>query len=101
MRTLADIKRRAVIGARLEVIEQTRRPVLVGTVRTIMEGPAHRIEAGSADRRCYDWADEAGEHYCTNWPKAASVRVIDADTFEYDLPHPCPPGNVIRLRFLP
>jgi hypothetical protein len=104
MKTLADIKRRAVAGARLEVVEQTRRPVLVGTVRTITEpGPAHKPGVAPADRRCYDWADADGERYCTNWPKARDVAIIDADTFEYRLPRRGlgAQDDTIRLRFLP
>lgn len=94
MRTLADIKRRATEGTRLEVVEQTKRPVLVGTVRTM-------LGSCSKSGRCYDFtsSNTGDEHYCTVWPKASAVRVIDADTFEYDLPHPGK-GHVIRLRFI-
>ena len=90
MKTLADIRRRAVEGARLEVVEQTRRPVLVGTVRTIV---------GACSARCYDWTDSDGERYCTRWPLARELRILDTDTFEYDLPHPSK-GCIIRLRFV-
>jgi hypothetical protein len=102
MKTLADIKRRATAGTRLEVIGQTRRPDLVGTVRTIVEGSAHRSAPGSVSRQCYDFTSShtGEERYCTPWPKAANVRILDADTFEYDLRHPAR-GNTVRLRFVP
>lgn len=94
MRTLADIRRRAVAGTRLEVIEQTKRPVLIGTVRTIT-----RV----TDTRWYFTTNAAGYDDGTEldqpWPKARDMRIIDADTFEYDLPHPAK-GHVIRIRFL-
>ena len=98
MKTLADIKRRAKPGARLQVIEQTRRPVLAGTIRTI---------TGAHSARCYDWTsdertgpDDDGER-CTPWPKASETRIIDPDTFEYDLRASGARGHTIRLRFLP
>jgi hypothetical protein len=95
MRTLADIKRRATAGAQLEVVEQTKRPVLVGTKRTVTR---------SNGTRWYFTTDAEGYNDGTEldqpWPKASDARVIDADTFEYDLPHPAK-GHVIRLRFLP
>ena len=91
MKTLADIKRRATVGARLEVIEQTKRPVLVGTVRTITKVRSDRS---------YDFtsSNTGDETYCGTWPKASEVRIIDADTFEYNLrpSREC----IIRLRFV-
>ena len=94
MRTLADIKRRATAGTQLEVVEQTKRPVLIGTKRTITR---------SNDTRWYFTTDAAGYDDGTEldqpWPKARDTRIIDADTFEYDLPHPAK-GHVIRLRFV-
>jgi hypothetical protein len=93
MKTLADIKRRAATGTRLEVVGQTKRPVLVGTTRTITR---------TTDNRWYFTTDAEdfndGTELDQPWPKAASTRIIDADTFEYDLR---PGPGVIRLRFLP
>lgn len=93
MKTFADIKRRATAGTRLEVLAQTKRPVLVGTIRTV-------TNPRSLSTRSYEFtSDHTGdETYVGTWPKASEVRIIDADTFEYDL-HPGP--GVIRLRFLP
>jgi hypothetical protein len=106
MRTLADIKRRMTAGTRLEVVEQTKRPVLVGTIRTIADDAVcsrHGARpAGDVQRRCYDWTGNTTEtegSHCTSWPKASQVRILDADTFEYDLPH-SNKGHVIRLRFV-
>lgn len=104
MRTLADIKRRAIAGTRLEVIEQTTRPALIGTIRTITDDAVcsrhGKQPAGDVTRRCYDWVGDTAEtegRYCTRWPKASQTRIVDADTFEYDLPSK---GRIIRLRFL-
>jgi hypothetical protein len=93
MKTLADIRRRAAKGTRLEVVAQTRRPVLVGTVRTI-------TNARSLSARSYEFTSShaAGKTYVGTWPKASEVRIIGADTFEYDLK---PGPGTIRLRFLP
>lgn len=93
MKTLADIKRRAVSGTRLEVTEQTKRPALIGTTRTITQ---------TTDNRWYFITDAEGFNDGTEldqpWPKARDTRIIDADTFEY----PLKPGpGRIRLRFLP
>ncbi len=91
MKTLADIRRRATEGTRLEVVGQTKRPELVGTVRTIAHattGPRYTFTSDHTD----------GETYHGTWPKAGETRIIDADTFEYDIK---PGPGVIRLRFLP
>jgi hypothetical protein len=94
VKTLADVRRRAVEGARLEVIEQTKRPVLIGTVRTI-------THATSGPRYTFTSSNGPGtpeEEYHGTWPKAVETRIIDDDTFEYDIK---PGPGVIRLRFLP
>jgi hypothetical protein len=94
MRTLADIKRRATEGTRLEVVAQTKRPVLVGTVRTVTRStPTYWYF--TTDAEGYDDGTELSQP----WPKARNARIIDANSFEYDLPHPAK-GCVIRLRFL-
>lgn len=92
MKTLADVKRRAVPGTRLEVTEQTKRPALVGTMRTITRITATRWYF-TTDAEGFD-----GTELDQPWPKARDTRIIDADTFEY----PLKPGpGSIRLRFLP
>jgi hypothetical protein len=88
MKTLADIKRRMVPGTRLEVTGQTKRPELVGSVRTVVDrnGTSWRF---TTDRTGDD------EHFQA-WPKAAKVRILDADTYEYDYAADC----TVALRFL-
>ena len=95
MRTLADIKRRMQPGARLEVTEQTKRPVLAGTTRTVIRTTPSRWYF-TTNAEGYDDGSELDQP----WPKASQTRILDADTFEYDLPHPSR-GHIIRLRFLP
>jgi hypothetical protein len=91
--TMASIRRRAVKGTRLEVVAQTKRPVLVGTIRTI-------TNPRSLSSRLYEFTSDhtADTLHVGGWPKASEVRIIDADTFEYDI-HPGP--GIVRLRFLP
>lgn len=95
MKSLADVKRRVAAGARLEVVEQTKRPVLVGTTRTVTRSTSARWYF-TTDAEGFDDGTELDQP----WPRARDTRIIDADTFEYDLPHPAK-GHVIRLRFLP
>jgi hypothetical protein len=92
MKTLADIKRRAVVGAQLEVVGQTKRPVLIGTKRAITRSTGTHWHF-TTDAEGYNDGAELDQP----WPKARDTRIIDADTFEYDLRN----GHVIRLRFLP
>ena len=95
MMTLAGIRRRATAGTRLEVVAQTKRPELVGTVRTI-------TNPRSLSSRSYEFTSShrPGEEFIGSWPKASEIRIIDQDTFEYDI-HPGPRGpGVVRLRFL-
>lgn len=92
MKTLADVKRRATPGTRLQVVLQTRRPALAGTTRTIVRTTANYWYF-TTDAKGFDDGSELSQP----WPKASRMRIIDADTFEYDLPSR---GYVIRLRFL-
>jgi hypothetical protein len=93
VQSLREVQRRAIVGARLEVVAQTRRPDLVGTVRTITRvGP---------DRSYGFVSSHTGDEEHTGlWPSAFEVYFRDGDTFEYVLP---PPARycIIRLRFLP
>ena len=93
MKTLADIKRRVRPGTRLEVVEQTKRPVLVGTIRTVIRA--------SSSNLVFTSDNTGGEEYHQVWPKAAEVRVVDADTYEWDMRGPGNQGHHVRLRFLP
>lgn len=95
MKTLADIKRRAVPGARLEVIAQTKRPVLVGTTRIVTKSTPNRWYF-TTDAEGFNDGSELDQP----WPKARDTRIIDGDAFEYDLRGPAR-GHTIRLRFLP
>jgi hypothetical protein len=108
MTTLADIRRRAVPGARLLVAEQTSRPHLVGTIRIVVPVHADPGCCWHPARGCWHWdtgwPDNPGYLddgiYCSPWPHPMAVHVIDPDTFEYVL-DPHERGNIIRLRFLP
>jgi hypothetical protein len=91
VKTLADIKRRATAGTQLEVVRQTKRPVLIGTKRTITRSTGTRWYF-TTDAEGYNDGAELDQA----WPKARDTRIIDADTFDYDLRN----GHVIRLRFL-
>jgi endonuclease YncB( thermonuclease family) len=75
------------------VVGQTKRPVLVGTVRTI-------TNPRSLSARSYEFTSSHtdGTTHVGTWPKAGETRIIDGDTFEYELR---PGPGVIRLRFLP
>ena len=91
MRTLADVKRRMTEGTQYEVIEQTKRPVLVGTVRTVVRTGASRVEFTSSH------TDD--EVYNQAWPKARDIRIMDAHTYEVALRGPGMDGHVARFRF--
>lgn len=93
MKTLADIKRRMAAGTRLEVLLQTKRPVLAGTVRTVVSATASNLTFTSSNT--------GTEEYIQAWPKARDIHILDADTYEANLRGPGMSGHVIRLRFLP
>lgn len=92
METLADVRRRAVPGAQLEVIEQTRLPGLVGTIRTIT-----RIHSDGSYGFTSSHTGDV-EHTGT-WPHPIEVNILNGDTFEYVLPRPAR-YSIIRLRFV-
>jgi hypothetical protein len=91
MRTLTDIKRRLAPGVVLECIGQTRRPELVGTRRTVVKVQGNGY--------CFNL--DTGAESWMFWPKAAHVRVLDADTFEVDLASGGRVHGVVTLRFVP
>ena len=88
MKTLADIKRRMVPGTRLEVTGQTKRPVLIGTVRTVV--------AANGSSWTFTTDATGDDEHIQAWPKARSVRILDADAFEYDYMRDC----TVTLRFV-
>lgn len=92
MRTLADVKRRMAPGVQLEVLEQTRRPELIGTVRTIV--------SSSSSNLVFTSSNTGSDEYHQAWPKARDVRILDADTYEIDLRGPGMTDVTIRLRFI-
>ena len=93
MQSLKEIQSRAVVGARLEVVAQTRRPELVGTVRTI-------TRTGPAGTYAFVSSHTGDEEHTVPWPNPFEVYFRDPDTFEYVLPAPAR-YCIIRLRFLP
>lgn len=93
METLADIRSRAVPGAQLKVIAQTRQPGLVGTIRTITRNLSD-CSYGFTSSHTGD------EEHTGTWPHAIEVNILDPDTFEYVLPEPAR-YCIIRLRFVP
>lgn len=95
MKTLADIKRRAVPGARLETVENTYNPALAGTRRTI------RIKQTSAIASIIGEGDsqKRGDLFWTYWPKASQVEILDSDTFRLHL-WGSQPDQYVTLRFL-
>lgn len=93
MQSLLEIQRRAVVGARLEVVAQTYRRELVGTVRTI-------TRVGRDGTYAFVSSHTGDEEHMGFWPNPFEVYFRDPDTFEYVLPAPAR-YCIIRLRFLP
>jgi hypothetical protein len=93
VQSLLEIQRRAVVGARLEVVAQTYRRELVGTVRTI-------TKAGRDGTYAFVSSHTGDEEHTGFWPDPFEVYFRDPDTFEYVLPEPAR-YCIIRLRFLP
>ena len=93
MQSLKEIQSRAVVGARLEVVAQTRRPELVGTVRTI-------TRIGPDGTYAFVSSHTGDEEHTNPWPNPFEVYFRGPDTFEYVLPAPAR-YCIIRLRFLP
>ena len=89
MKNLADVKRRLLPGTVLLTVENTYRPELNGTRRTVTRTQAAgfwwQLETGSAEQR-------------TRFPAARHVTIDDADTFTLSLTGQ--PGHHLRLRFV-
>lgn len=92
MQSLEEVRSRAVVGARLEVVAQTRRPSLVGTVRTI-------TRIGPDGTYAFVSSHTGEQEHTARWPSAFEVYFRGADIFEYVLPEPAR-YCIIRLRFL-
>lgn len=89
MKTLADIKRRMRVGTRLLCIENTYRPKLNGSKRTV-------VRAGAT---VFYWDDDRGaQGSVMHYPTSRDVSILDADTFQLRLfPER---DEYVRLRFL-
>lgn len=100
MGSFADVRRRLEPGVQLECVEHSYVPNLVGSVRT--------VEGGKSVLRCsvdlapgQTWpsgGQKPARDFRWDLPKAGDVRIIDSDTFEYDLEGRS--GHHVRLRFL-
>lgn len=91
MKTLADIKRRISVGVRLQCVENTYRPTLNGTCRTVV-----KIQTVS-----FAWLQDGSEDKGRSWteyPKSKDVTIIDADTFQFKLFDD--KDHYVRMRFV-
>lgn len=75
MRTLADVKRRAVVGTRLEVLEHWY--MEPGSIRTVT-----KVRAGGLD---VDSSHDPGKRFVQEWPKAKDVIEITDDEIAYNI----------------
>lgn len=92
MKTLADIKRRIVVGTRLLTVENTSRnrdsgKSIDGSVREVV-----RVLGNSFVSHVEGLEGDFWTHY----PKASDVTIVDADTFRFALME----GHYVELRFL-
>lgn len=90
MKTLADIKKRLTVGRQMLCVQNTYRPDLNGTTRTITRVLTNQIV----------WVNTTGDTRpsWTRWPSAKNFTFHDADTFSFKLfPDR---ADVVTLRFL-
>lgn len=93
MKTFTDLKRRLVVGQRLLCVENTYRPELNGSIRTIIRVLATQI--------VWTWegSKKPNEPNWTRWPGAKQFTFIDADTFSFALE--TKNNDRVTLRFVP
>ena len=91
MKSVSDMKRRLAIGQRLLCVENTYRPELNGTIRTIIRVLGNQIvwtwNGGQRPGQCPNW---------TRWPHAKMFTFVDADTFSFALDE----KHTVTLRFI-
>ncbi len=92
MKTLADLKRRLVVGQHLLCVENTYRPDLNGTRRIIIRVLTNQIVWTLPD------SAKPEEQNWTRWPKASAFTFLDADTFRFTLD--ARTGDSVTLRFV-
>jgi hypothetical protein len=79
MKTFADVKRRAVVGATLELEYAEGFAVLSKKGNP----PARKIAVKQTNAIAFEPCDwSGGKESWLWWPKASEIRIIDADTFE-------------------
>jgi hypothetical protein len=81
VKNLADIKRRAKVGA---VVTLTRHDKLIPERFPIKIGDKRRVAVAQGSGIAFEMPD-GGNLSWLAWPKATSVRIIDADTFQVSL----------------
>jgi len=94
MKSFADIKRRFALGVVLECVENTYRPEINGTLRRIEKVQTNAIACTAAP----GVTAARGALFWTPFPKASGVKIIDADTFQFDLGLAA--GHHVTLRFV-
>lgn len=81
MKTLADVKRRAKVGALLALEYEETHPILTRMGKG--NPPARRIAVQQTNAIAFEGTDwSGGQKSWLWWPKAAEVNIVDADTFE-------------------
>jgi hypothetical protein len=86
--TLTEIKRRMLPGVRLLCVNNTYRPELNGTMRTVVQsGPS-----------VWRWRLDGDKQLArSEWGRASDSTIIDNDTFTLPLSRP---GHFVTLRFV-
>lgn len=79
---LAELRRRIVVGTTLQCVKNSRRPELDGRMRTVVKVQTNGFywtEDGDDTRKADD------RRFWTEYPKAALMTWIDADTFQLSM----------------
>lgn len=75
--TLASIKRRIKFGTKILCVENTYRPELNGTVRTVVKAQGNGFFSTLGDS-----SPGTSKRFWTEYSKAKYTEIVDADTFK-------------------
>jgi len=90
--TMAELKRRILVGTRLRCVENTKRPELNGSTRIVVR------TLGNAFVWQFDDGNPETRHSWSYYPKASGLTWLDENTFQLVICEET--GDYVRLQFI-
>lgn len=87
MKTLAEIKRRAVVGSQLTLVSYKINDVEAPVCK--VRGITRRVKTVQTNQIQFEPHTQGARGSWLDWPKASEVKILDANAFEINYKNDC------------